>query len=793
MYKLRDIRSTTQLTKEINANNGSLEMLELSDDYGNFAVMVSAIRTVEKNDVPQSSASNLLFKNKVSESNNWSKGKKLISDYILKDSLENTIPYMEREYKRHVLQGNPGGIFKTVTLVNNCMPPTLAQGICVKLIDKSFFSDYEEFCRTNTKRYYNAKENGKLVEHKLSFLLSGESLGIFDWCYANLCSNKRLFRRLLHITMLREKYKKWQKLLGDKAITSYYGLDGLDSVIEKLNKLKNEVRSRRGMNLFNTTQRHILINAYDGGSEELKERMRRVLVKFGLLSDEKKKNIIRKLSTIDNFDGLMSNLSGIIGIQFNWSKKSVMSVIDSDPSLKCDIVYDSGNLMAIRVYDYHTIYVLGKNTSWCITKSSEHWSSYMEEIPNNKQYLIFDFSKPENHPMSIVGITITLDNAIYASHNYNNDDIMYKVWIKSDDFWHIPTFSYQIDDLLANDELCSRLFKRNIFGCANTPKRILSYVDNITNGDFTHKFENNKLVIFSKNRDLMDKIHERFTENVTIDMFNVENPFYRKSEYKESLLFMFDFNEGVRSVDRACYGIQTCDSANSLLKFRFYDGFIREIKYKDVIDVEKRFGFKTSDFLTIPNEKQTNILRRIDYVDDTVAKYIVENGLIDDTVLSLRNNSYNKSMFQRSISDSMWRLNSFSFIKSFYDAKMPLSMFVGPDLVLETISDFALGCLNDGHKIFMKKEYNRRELFKEAKSLIGKGIEDMSKEVRFRMQFFYRLECVFYMLEKEGMTFKQVMDGIGNFYYEQLSKDIYSEFFRNSKLSFNEPIKSLLF
>lgn len=97
------------------------------------------------------------------------------------------------------------------------------------------------------------------------------------------------------------------------------------------------------------------------------------------------------------------------------------------------IELSENNILVVKIKDFEQSKALG-SPSWCISRQKQYFNSYTKDDAN--QYFIFDFNKDAKDNSSMIGLTLTNDGAIHASHLKNDsraernellNDIQFKI------------------------------------------------------------------------------------------------------------------------------------------------------------------------------------------------------------------------------------------------------------------------------------------------------------------------------------------------------------------------------
>ena len=222
---------------------------------------------------------------------------------------------------------------------------------------------------------------------------------------------------------------------------------------DEIRMLKNEMKSisiyrfiKGNISRFNTMQRAMLVlTIYPEGVNTLKDYESTYLSqwvdifrRFDSLTEERKKNFISNVSSINDIDELVNLIESSSSWEYEWTKDSFMSFMRDNPN-GCVVVYDNGPYVIVRVPDFEASLMLagGGRTKWCIAKEKEHFENFVGEASD--QYFIFDFSRPETDSFAHVAFTIdgksgcgitfaqTCENISMLS-DFCNGDETYNIW-----------------------------------------------------------------------------------------------------------------------------------------------------------------------------------------------------------------------------------------------------------------------------------------------------------------------------------------------------------------------------
>lgn len=293
----------------------------------------------------------------------------------------------------------------------------------ITLLPKSFDKDYQAFLKENAKMIRNLTDkyglNPNDVQCKRLYIYTDGSKNFFQWAVDVYFKAHCSMRTIHNILLWNEYYKQLTKKLSKGTITAYTTQSSINDLMEELSVLRNEKRVSDAINEFNTVQKKLLKN------NELSETDKKTLARFSKLSEIKKINFIKKVSTIDDFNELMRQMRHVTSVHFDWNKDSFMDFINNVEGINYKVIFESEYVVLVKVDDYDTIKQLGKTTNWCISKNKTYWNQYVGNTHGKStQYMIFDFSKIEDDKLSIIGFTTTHNKGITSAHNFINDNLM---------------------------------------------------------------------------------------------------------------------------------------------------------------------------------------------------------------------------------------------------------------------------------------------------------------------------------------------------------------------------------
>lgn len=286
----------------------------------------------------------------------------------------------------------------------------------VFVFDEKGLEAYDAFFTQNRRRI-EAQSQEKYDPYVILLAMLCKKPNTVLWAVGNVLSRGVSIQHFLSVYKLFSCCENYaSRWLSRGTVTAYNGSKDIILLEKELVDIRLKKRVCGVINEFNTTQKKNMRSAI------LSEDDKKTLSKFSVLSEEKRRNFIRKCSTISDYREIMKLMGVITNKHFEWSKDSLKDYIAESNSLKCDIVFEEGDFVLVKVKNFNTIKYLAKTTNWCISKSRQYWDSYSLN-GKNTQYVAFDFSAEEDSPMSIVGFTVSDGDKISFAHDFNNANI----------------------------------------------------------------------------------------------------------------------------------------------------------------------------------------------------------------------------------------------------------------------------------------------------------------------------------------------------------------------------------
>lgn len=557
------------------------------------------------------------------------------------------------------------------------------------LLPQDFDKDYEKFRNENNKRFKQVVD--KFTSYYfdnvilMAYCLSNGSINFFEWIVRNLYRHVD-FNNIFYIMQWNEKYSQNTNKLSKGTITAYNDVNGIMQLIQELHSIRQVKRANDSVVQFNTIQKKLL-------KPHIEEKYtKEVLNKFGRLSDVKKLNFIRKVSTIEDYDEIISQMAHLCDIHFDWNKASLLDYIKNSDITKCDIVFDKDNLVLIKVNDYETIKRLAKTTNWCISKNKRYWNDYVEHRKSSVQYVLFDFNKKEDDELSIVGFTTDERIGITNAHSFTNNNLMDNASV-STLLSFLPRRKMGIHTILDLNHIPTTIFKPKIEYPFEWSKKsfiefISKYIDEFVFDILMD--EDNKLVVSIKSNETYKLFHPKTLEH--FDFYLLEN----------ECMFFLDFNKNSADADAfALFPIipNEIEETNS----RGYDYNLNPIllsfnkalsdfglpfnTIKRVYSVQKGFNDALLNY-------DTNALREILSNTEQVKELTKHKDRNDNAYYSLYNSIFNE--------------HSLEILNIFYEKGLTLTKFFHinriNDLVLAMFQNMAHAFRNGCHMPTLNEE-----------------------------------------------------------------------------------------
>lgn len=397
-----NIKSIRHLYRLVSDTSFNILLLRFSDGHYDFCKVIK---------MPKNSpfGENLFIFNRHSRQSHWSFDSVLTNTYFRQNY---NVDEIYTKYSR-LITINPSEFSQFKDYFTDMI-----------LLPSNFEDKYHSFLKENTKslkpltsRYGIIFEED--VRAKKIYLYTEDSKNFFLWAIKNSVENRISFYTIKTILLWNESYKQLTKNLSKGTITAYASRENIKTLLNEMKMLRMEKRINDSINLFNTIQKKLL------KTNNLSDENKQALWRFSKLTEAKKNNFIRKMSSVNDFDELTRQLRFVTSVHFSWNKESFIDFIKNVEGINYEKIYENEKIVLVKVLDYETIKQLGKTTNWCISKNKQYWNNYIEHMNGQcTQYMLFDFSKLEDDKLSIIGFTTTRNKGITSAHNFINDNLI---------------------------------------------------------------------------------------------------------------------------------------------------------------------------------------------------------------------------------------------------------------------------------------------------------------------------------------------------------------------------------
>lgn len=528
------------------------------------------------------------------------------------------------------------------------------------MLPSSFDNDYKKFLIENQKminelsnRYDFSTSN---LDIKAIYCYTNGSRNFFSWAVnLHFKCNVRL-DTIKNIMLWYDLYGQMTKLLKRNTITAYTSKDSIYDLLSELTILRMDKRLNESINSFNTCQKKLL------KKYKFDESDKHALSLFAKLSNTKRLNFIKKMSSVEDISELLRQLKFITSTHFSWNKASFIDYLNNVENLKYEIKYDKENIMVLKVCDFETIKQLAKTTNWCISKNKSYWNNYVSPDSNASQYVLFDFSKKEDDNLSIIGFTVTHNKGITNAHDFTNNNLFKNCgsdyndrrlrYLKS----YIDNFLLKnnIYEILKIDGLDASYFEtydkmKYEWNKESFLNHLYSYIDPFNVNVLSNI--DNKLALSIKDENICELLGETYNEATYSD--------YAKFEH----IIFLDFSKNENDVRKLEYAIVFSDSYGENSVTNMYDEFSRPIN--DVSFDDKLIEYKLP--YDIIRRKNNSIER---FVDSFLNCNIPNIKLLlskDETLLVKSKDYITSNQYFSVLSVSLFEYVSFDYLDIIYN------------------------------------------------------------------------------------------------------------------------------
>lgn len=535
------------------------------------------------------------------------------------------------------------------------------------VVNDDFNEQYDNFQKNNKKlleQVYGKYCYSSDSIASFMFAIIGNAPNLYVWALTNFFKNNITLYTIEHIINWQRKYSQLNNKLSKGTVTAYNGREKINNLVNEIVSLRSLKRANDSINSFNTAQKKLLKGI------ELNEKNTCILNRFGRLSKQKKHNFIRKMSTIEDVNDILHQMSLLSNVHFEWNRESLIDFINNSENIKCDIVLDENNLVLVKVKTYDTVKLLAKTTNWCISKNKRYWNDYIEHRQNSEQFVLFDFNKPEDHELSIVGFTSAKDNGITNAHSFSNNNLMGRnegMYTRLDTFMK-QTCNNSIYGIIKENKIpINKILNFNKLKYKWNLNSFLTYLNYYIDEDFytihsLYEDEGGQLVFSTKHENIKYIIDNNNFNNMHYDMNNLEVFVFMDFSYdeddNEKLRYSFIYNNGMTKEEYSsqmydCYG-STIDTTFEEMLEMFHLPYDTICRTNDNV---KRFetAFRNYDIKTL--------------------KQFFANSKIIDEVKKNSNRLFKQSSGS-CVYSSIFDFRSFDYINLIYDNGYKLIDFI---------------------------------------------------------------------------------------------------------------------
>ena len=531
----------------------------------------------------------------------------------------------------------------------------------IEILPDDFDESFNSFVSANAKLVEQIScdygVGPKDISSRVMYYLSGASKNYYQWLVTMWCHYGITLHTLRDIMYWSDVYGTMAKDLKRGTIIAYNNREKVISLIKEITELREEKRVKNTISMFNTQQKKLLRDVKLNASDKM------ALAKFYKLSEAKKHNFIRKVSTFTSGEEILEHMRFATSIHFSWDKKSLKGHIENMDDMECKIVIEGEDFLLLQVYSYDTLKYLAKTTNWCISKNKSYFNNYLtdggridvKEDSKIRQYMLFDFSKKEDSNQSIVGFTVCDSRGITHAHDFVNNNIMANstnkcFLIKS----YLKKFLSQnsINGILEAKGIdASTLCNYPPIGFEWTKKsfeeRLHKFIDkdNIT----VVKDEDDKMVVIAKDKNIASFFGDTYCERVSVDYWS--NPqvifadFTKPSNNQRALMFAILCNEDDEDyvIGLYSYSITAIDA------------------YFDILLAEYGLPYDTIRRTNNVRERVENALLSLNF------ESLKGVGISDTEIATILVNYQDKFAMVNAISNSILTYLSFDYLDLLYD------------------------------------------------------------------------------------------------------------------------------
>lgn len=607
------------------------------------------------------------------------------------------------------------------------------------LLPDNFIAEYNTFKASNKKafaqiaeKYYMDDESAYL---KYYYCLSNANITFMQWAIKNYAINRVPNALIQYVLIWNEKYSQFANKLSKGTITAYNGTAPIMGMVTELSNICKIKRANDSIMQFNTAQKHIL-------KENLIDlNLQNILSKFGRLSDTKRQNFIRKMSTVEDYDDIFNQMSALCDVHFKWNRDSFLNYITNSDYIKCEIIFDKDDVIIVKSADYETIKRLGKTTNWCISKNKRYWNDYVEYRNGNTQYVIFDFNRDEDDEYSIVGFTTKSGGTITNAHSFTNNDLMGRTEVSLVPF---DGLSVNIYSLLEENNVPLSLFTKSASLMIDWNKdNLYDFLDSNCGDDYDVLHDHGNVLVFSVKSSRISGLYSKtLLRNFNTSLFGNQCVFFANfaKDDDTKLLFSVIFPNGNSTEVPSCmYGASLTETNINL------DSCLANVG----------LPYDTIKRVDEPSVRFVDVLSRYDI--PALNNFLANENFVE----AIKKNKKKTSDSYYYFSDSLFSHKSLTVLEIFYNHNVKL----GDIYNAEYINEFICSIVNQCNSLF---ESLRRIPTAEDYGMLGRRNPN-----RNRVHFVGFMKALGMILDKEDVSvFERTISNINNYRY----RPVFSEY-----------------
>lgn len=542
----------------------------------------------------------------------------------------------------------------------------------LELYDEDIVKAWYEFASSN-KKFISTLKNayGNGIESNNSVIViyawANGSKNYVEWAIKAHFRNRIRMFRIKYILEWCANYENLVKQLHKSTITAYKNSSDIDDLFNEIKLLRQAKRANDSIAEFNTTQKKLFREQDLSKNKELEES----LSQFARLSDVKRRNFIRKVSTIDSFDELFKNLKWAVSKHFEWNKDSFMEYLNNVEELEYEIKTAENNIVLLSVKDFDTIQKLAKTTNWCISKNKSYWKQYTQGKNNLIQYLLFNFNCKEDDLLSIVGFTVQTNKGIIYAHDFSNNNIM----SDNKEIHHVPLHSL-IPCVAQNSGIYSVLDS-----CGIDPSSLVRFTSVPYKWTKEEMFNYLFKIVSKKDVEILHDLGDKvvFVIETSCELGNFFGRAYNDNlgtleSYVKHFVFA-DFTKNQYDSDRMRVALISQGSYNEEYCYAMYNlNFNENLNQFNTLLSDYGLPY---DIIRRPANTEIMLWEALDSYNIELAEKMVEDGARIPNIV--RNYCEDMYLFMEKVSQSIITYNSLDYLNFFYKKNLTLLHVMGEE------------------------------------------------------------------------------------------------------------------